>query len=180
MRKFPICLVSSLAAIGLSAQDTVVLENAQIRAVFDCRDPRHRTISSAATGCSAANSTKMTRRYSPEFIMTGEGPYDIQGQYYATYTRAAVDHTPLMRYIDSELPIICAVTDHLDRNRVNMCLMNRYIVSYEPRNFKGRLGEFPRIMEYGGKVDALRRRYKDRLWDVVFNSTQGAIVVIER
>ncbi len=112
--------------------------------------------------------------------MTGEGPYDIQGQYYATYTRAAVDHTPLMRYIDSELPIICAVTDHLDRNRVNMCLMNRYIVSYEPRNFKGRLGEFPRIMEYGGKVDALRRRYKDRLWDVVFNSTQGAIVVIER
>ena len=74
----------------------------------------------------------MTRRYSPEFIMTGEGPYDIQGQ-----------------------------------NRA-------------PRKFKGRLGEFPRIMEYGGKVDALRRRYKDRLWDVVFNSTQGAIVVIER
>ena len=72
--------------------------------------------------------------------MTGEGPYDIQGQYYATYTRAAVDHTPLMRYIDSEQPIVCAVTDHFDRNRVNMCLMNRYIVSYEPRNFKGGLG----------------------------------------
>lgn len=119
---------------------------------------------------------EMTRKYSPEFIMTGEGPYDIQGQYYATYTRATVDHTPLMRYIDSDLPIVCAVTDHFDKNRINMCLMNKYIMSYEPRNFKGRLGEFPRIMEYGGKVDDLRRKYKDQLWDVVFNSTFGAEV----
>ncbi|MEG2061935.1 MAG: DUF6259 domain-containing protein, partial [Alistipes sp.] len=119
---------------------------------------------------------EMTRKYSPEFLMTGEGPYDNQGQYYATYTRATVDHSPLMRYIDPELPIVCAVTDHFDKNRVNMCLMNRYIISYEPRNFKGRLGEFPRIMEYGKKVDDLRRQYSDYLWDATFNSTLGATV----
>ncbi|MGM9749357.1 MAG: DUF6259 domain-containing protein [Candidatus Cryptobacteroides sp.] len=119
---------------------------------------------------------EMTRKYSPEFIMTGEGCYDNEGQYYATYTRATVDHTPLMRYIDSDLPIVCTVTDHRDFNRVNMCLMNRYVISYEPRGFKGRLSEIPEVMEYGAKVDALRRMYKDQLWNVIFNSTLGADV----
>ncbi|MGM9737349.1 MAG: DUF6259 domain-containing protein, partial [Candidatus Cryptobacteroides sp.] len=122
---------------------------------------------------------EMTRKYSPEFIMTGEGCYDIEGQYYATYTRATVDHVPLMRYIDSDLPIVCTVTDHRDFNRINMCMMNRYIISYEPRGFKGRLSEIPEMMAYGAKIDALRTRYKDQLWNVVFNSTTGADVTGE-
>ena len=122
---------------------------------------------------------ELTRKYNPDFVMTGEGSYDIQGQYYATYTRQPVDHTPLMRYIDPELPIVAYFTDHLDKNRINMCLMNKYSLCYEPRNFKGRLGEFPRMMEYGKKVDDLRRRYKDQLWNVVYNSTFGAEVAGE-
>ena len=118
----------------------------------------------------------MIRTYNPDFIMFGEGSYDNQGQYYATYTRQMVDHIPLMRYIDPDLPIVSYFTDHLDKNRINMCLMDKYILCYEPRYFKGRLSEFPRMMEYGRQVDDLRRRYRDRLWNVVYKGTTGAEV----
>ena len=78
--------------------------------------------------------------------MTGEGPYDLQAQYYSTYTRADYNHEPVLRYIDSEVPIACAVIDHNDKNHVNMCAALKYSMSYEVRNFKGSLNEFPRVM----------------------------------
>ncbi len=55
--------------------------------------------------------------------------------------------------------------------------MYRYIISYEPYNFKGKLGDFPLTMAYGGKVDALRRRYKHWLWDAEYRDTPGASVI---
>ena len=36
-----------------------------------------------------------------------------------------------------------AVTGFNDRNMINQCLMYRYIISYEPYNFKGRLDDYP-------------------------------------
>ena len=54
--------------------------------------------------------------------------------------------------------------------------MHRYIISYEPGNYKGRLGEFPRTLEYGKTIDALRRRYRTFLWDGEYRDTQGAQV----
>jgi hypothetical protein len=119
---------------------------------------------------------EMTKKSNPDFVMTGEGPYDLQSKYYVTYTRADVNHFPVLRYIDSELPIACAVTDHYDKNRVNMCLKNKYAISYEPRSFKGHLWEFPRIMEYGQKVDQLRKKYADRLWYAEYKDVLGASV----
>ncbi len=166
--------------LDLGAAGMVYDENQHHAGTFLCYNPNHghKVASYIFRGDDLLGREfyEMTRKYSPDFIMTGEGPYDLQGQYYATYTRATVDHLPLMRYIDSDLPIVCCLTDHLDKNRINMCLMNRYIISYEPRNFKGRLGEIPRIMEYGSKVDDLRRKYKEQLWNVDFNSTFGAEV----
>ena len=37
-----------------------------------------------------------------------------------------------------------AVTGFDDRSMVNQCLMYRYIISYEPYNFKGHLDDYPR------------------------------------
>ena len=119
---------------------------------------------------------EMCRQRDPDFLMVGEGCYDIQSQYYATYTRADYNHEPVLRYIDADIPIACAVIDHYDLNHVNMCAALRYSISYEVRNFKGRLSEFPRVVEYGRKVDALRARYADYLWNGKFLDTQGASV----
>ena len=52
-----------------------------------------------------------------------------------------------------------------DRENVNVCLLYRCIISYEPHNFSGHLEEFPLTLEYGKKVDALRKRYQAFLWD---------------
>ena len=59
---------------------------------------------------------------------------------------------------------------------INACLLYRYIISYEPYNFKGHLDDFPLTMKYGQKVDALRARYKEYLWDAEFRNTLGARV----
>ena len=118
----------------------------------------------------------MCKRQNPDFLMVGEGCYDIQSQYYATYTRADYSHEPVLRYLDSDIPIACAVIDHYDLNHVNMCAALRYSICYEVRNFKGRLSEFPRVVGYGRKVDDLRKRYSDFLWDGEFLDTQGADV----
>jgi len=55
-------------------------------------------------------------------------------------------------------------------------LLNRYIISYEPYNFKGHVTDFPLTLAYGQKIDALRRRYKAQLWDAKFHDTLGASV----
>jgi len=52
-------------------------------------------------------------------------------------------------------------------------------MSYEPRYFKGYLHEIPMTMEYGNKVDKLREKYKDFLWDGEFVNTVGANVSAE-
>jgi hypothetical protein len=59
---------------------------------------------------------------------------------------------------------------------VNQCLMYRYVMSYEPYNFKGWLHDFPDTVEYGGKMEALRTEYRRYLWDGEFRDTCGARV----
>jgi hypothetical protein len=70
------------------------------------------------------------------------------------------------------------VTGFDDREMINRALMDRYIISYEPFNFKGDIGDFPLTVAYGKKVDALRQRYKDYLWDAEFRDTLGASVEV--
>ena len=35
---------------------------------------------------------------------------------------------------------------------------------FRSRQFRGEVDEFPQTLSYGEKIDALRRRYSDRLW----------------
>ena len=101
-------------------------------------------------------------------------------QYYpCSYFRIEASSTPVDRYLNPQAPLMVAVTGVDDREKLNLILLDRYIISYEPYNFKGHVTDFPLTLAYGKKIDALRRRYKDRLWDADFRDTIGAKVTGE-
>ena len=113
----------------------------------------------------------------PHFLFAGEGPEDWLLQYYPLmYIRVGPGSVPVTRYVFPHEPIMIAVTGFNDRETINQALLDRYIISYEPYYFKGRLEDFPRTMAYGRKVDALRRRYKAYLWNATFRDNLGASV----
>ncbi len=112
-----------------------------------------------------------------DFLFAGEAVQDWLLPYYpCSYFRIGGTSTAVMRYIDPQAPLMVAVTGFDDREMLNLILLDRYIISYEPYNFKGRLTDFPLTLEYGKKIDALRRRYKSYLWDAEFRDTLGASV----
>ena len=47
-----------------------------------------------------------------------------------------------------QMPLMTAISGFNDRNMINQCLLYRYIMSYEPYNFKGHLDDFPLTMDY--------------------------------
>lgn len=113
----------------------------------------------------------------PDFVFAGEGPEDWLLQYFpCSYFRIGADSTPVARYIDSQEPLMVAVTGFDDREMLNLILMDRYIISYEPYNFKGHVTDYPLTLAYGKKIEALRRKYKAYLWDAEFRDTLGATV----
>jgi hypothetical protein len=108
----------------------------------------------------------ITQREAPDFLFSGEACYDLEYRHYGiSYFRIARDHQPWERYVDPFAGIMAATIGFNDRDKINQCLMFRYIISYEPLNFKGRLAEMPRTLQYGKRVDALRRRYRQYLWE---------------
>jgi hypothetical protein len=114
-------------------------------------------------------------KVSPDFVFAGESPNDWQRQYFpCAYFRIGGGSVPVTRYLDPHEPLMIAAIGFDDREMINLALLDRYIISYEPYNFKGRLGDFPLTLEYGKKVDALRRKYKAFLWDADFRDTLGA------
>ena len=113
----------------------------------------------------------------PDFIFAGEGPQDWLMQYYpVSYFRINAGSRAVCRYIDSAAPLLVAVTGFDDREMLNLILLNRYIISYEPYNFKGHVTDFPLTLAYGKKIDALRAKYRQYLWDAEFRDTLGASV----
>jgi len=113
----------------------------------------------------------------PDYLFAGEGCYDLELRHYSvSYTRIRRDHVPVERYVDSDAGVMIAVYGYNDRTTINQALLFKYIISYEPRNFKGRLEEFPLTVAYGRQVDALRRRYAEFLWHGEFRDTLGARV----
>lgn len=115
-----------------------------------------------------------------DFLFAGEGFQDWLRQYYSTsYFRISEGSTPVDRYIDPQAPLIIAVTGFDDRAMINFCLLDRYIIEYEPYNFKGEITDYPLTLAYGKKVDELRRKYKEYLWDADFQDTKGAEVTAD-
>jgi hypothetical protein len=124
------------------------------------------------------NFNQMTASEHPDFLFAGEACYDWELEaYHLAYFRSEdKQHVPLSRYLQPQAQLMTAVTGFNDRNMINQCLLYRYIISYEPYNFKGRLDDFPLTLEYGKKMDALRMELRDYFWDGEFRDTVGATV----
>ena len=114
----------------------------------------------------------------PDFLFAGEGIYDWQfDAYHLSYHRSwDRNHLPLSRYMLPGAPLMTAISGFNDRNMINQCLLYRYIISYEPFNFKGHLDDFPLTLEYGKRMDALRLELRDYFWDGEYRDTIGATV----
>jgi hypothetical protein len=116
----------------------------------------------------------------PDFLFSGEGPGDWLMPYYPLgYYRIGTGTRHALRYVDPFAPLMAAVRGFDARDEINLCLLYRYIISYEPYNFKGHVTDFPLTLEYGKKVDAFRRRHRKFLWDAVFRDTLDATVTAD-
>jgi len=123
---------------------------------------------------------KIAGQMNPEYLFAGESVRDLQFRSYnISYFRIGHDYVPMHRYVAPEAGMMIAVIGYNDRHPINQALLYRYIISYEPRNFKGRLDEFPLTMAYGRKVDALREKFSDFLWDAEFINTSCAKVKVK-
>ncbi len=125
-----------------------------------------------------ANLERLSRQVNSEFLFAGEGCYDWQfAAYHLSYHRSwDKRHVPLSRYMLPQIPLMTAISGFNDRNMVNQCLLYRYIMSYEPYNFKGHLDDFPLTMDYGARMDKLRTELRDYFWDGEFRHEDGATV----
>ena len=116
----------------------------------------------------------------PDFLFAGEGPGDWLMPYYVLgYYRIGAGTRHALRYIDPQAPLMAAVRGVDAREEINLTLLYRYIIEYEPYDFKGHVADFPLTLAYGKKVDALRRRYKAWIWDAEFRDTLGATVTAD-
>ncbi len=114
-----------------------------------------------------------------DFLMAGEACYAWEmEQYQVAYHRSeSLDHIPLGRCLLPRAQLMTAVTGFHDRNMINQCLMYRYIVSYEPYNFKGRLADFPDTVAYGRRMDETRTELRKWFWDGEYRHTDGVGVM---
>jgi len=120
-------------------------------------------------------------KINPDYIFAGEGHYDLENrQYHLSYFRVDLNHVPIQRYVAPDEEMQIAISGYNDRNLVNTALLYRYSISYEPRNFKGRLNEFPMTVAYGNKMDALRKKYENFLWKGTFQHVVGADVKVNK
>lgn len=91
-------------------------------------------------------------KVNPDFLFSGEGPGDWLMQYYPLgYYRIGAGTRHALRYIDSQAPLMAAVRGFDARDELNLILLYRYIISYEPYNFKGHVTDFPLTLAYGKK-----------------------------
>jgi hypothetical protein len=124
---------------------------------------------------------RLSKSANAEFLYAGEACYDWELEaYHLSYHRSeSTEHIPLSRYMLPEAMLMTAVTGFNDRNMVNQCLMYRYIISYEPYNFKGHLDDYPLTLGYGKQMDTLRAELRDFFWDGEFRHEVGAQVICE-
>lgn len=127
------------------------------------------------------NFGKIASQLSPDFLFGGEACYDWEmDTYHVSYHRSEnKKHIPLSRYMLPQGLFMTAVTGFNDRSMINQCLMYRYVISYEPYNFKGRLDDYPLTITYGKQMDALRSELREYFWDGEFRDEVGAQVTCQ-
>lgn len=96
---------------------------------------------------------------------------------YFPVSETGIAATPICQYLDGpDCLLLAGVSGFDDREQLNAILLHRYVIQYEPFLYKGHLRDFPLTLAYGKKIDALRRKYKEFLWDGAFRDTMGVDV----
>lgn len=172
-------------SIDLGADGILYDECQHHGGAFYCFDPSHghRVPANIYAGdhLLAQDFRAVAEKRNPDFLFAGEACYDLElRDYTLAYFRITPDHIPLQRYLDPYASLMAAVTGFDDRDAINLCLVYRYIISYEPYMFKGAPEDFPRTVAYGRMVDALRTRYSNLLWDAEFTGTKGLLLESEQ
>lgn len=119
-----------------------------------------------------------TDKVDPDFIFSGEGPQDWLMQYFPI-SETGVSQTPICQYLDRNCLLLAGVSGFDEREQLNMILLYRYVIQYEPFYYKGHLRDFPLALAYGKRIDSLRSKYKEYLWDGDFKDTIGATVTAD-
>jgi hypothetical protein len=118
-------------------------------------------------------------KVSPDFIFAGEGPEDWLMQYYPV-SETGISPVPFNQYLDTTNSLeLAGVSGFDDREALNLILMDRDVIQYEPYFYKGHITDFPMTLAYGKKIDDLRRRYQAYLWNGQFRDTIGASVTAD-
>ncbi len=178
-----ICEQEFIKVLELGADGMLFDESLHHSPALLCFDESHGHRSGAMV---YANDRELIRRlkvladgYNKDYLFSGEACYDWEfEQYHLSYHRSEqASHIPLSRYMLPHAALMTAVTGFNDRNMLNQCLLYRYIISYEPFNFKGRLDDYPLTLAYGKQMDALRLELRDFFWDGEFQGTSLAQVM---
>lgn len=112
------------------------------------------------------------RKNHPDAALLGYGFYDTQSMFYNGYE--ANGNSPMQRYLDTDLPLISTMDVRSARRDMNLSVKNRYNICYDLRFDSNQLKTYPQIMDYGQKLEALRSKYADLIWNGEFNDTRGA------
>lgn len=179
-----ICNEEFQKTVGLGCDGILFDECFHHSPTFLCFDEKHGHRYGASVysnDCKLINNFRGLLPEGKEFLFSGEACNDYEFQeYHLSYHRSEnIYHIPVSRYVLPDVLFMTAVTGFNDRNMINQCLMYKYIISYEPYNFKGRLDDYPLTMEYGKKMDSLRTELRDYFWDGEFRLMAGASVETE-
>jgi len=184
-RYLEICNEEFEKVVGYGADGMLYDECCHHNPTLLCHDTTHGHRYGASVyqndGLIIENFRKLLPESKKDFLMAGEACYDWQfEQYHLSYHRSEnKEHVPMTRYMLPQVQLMTAVTGFDDRNMINQCLMYKYIISYEPYNFKGMLDDYPLTMEYGKKMDALRTELREYFWDGEFRHEQGVVIKYE-
>ena len=176
-----VCQAEMQKVVDLGADGMLFDESLHHSPTLLCFAPDHGHRYGAPT---YQNDRELIRRFwkipniQADFLMAGEACYDWEMEaYQLSYHRSEnKKHVALSRYMLPRAQFMTAVTGFDDRNMINQCLLCRYVISYEPYNFKGSLEDFPLTVAYGKTMDALRTECRKWFWDGEYRDTCEATV----
>lgn len=178
-----ICKTEFRKCVDLGADGILFDECLHHSPTLCCFDTSHGHRYGASTYSWDERLIREFRKIAPDkdFMIAGEGIYDFQFNYYdLSYTRTwGRDHKAVSRMLRPNGQIMSAVIGFHDRGMINQCLLNQYIISYEPYNFKGMLSDYPLTVAYGNRMDKLRTDLREYFWDGSFQEKIGGSVTLE-